>query len=77
MGSIRSLDAVKTPRSAIKALCNSRLLKSQMRLKKNRPFNYWLKSLRARDTISWVFLPQAVGTNTVHLRHETKTRVTA
>ena len=24
--------------------CNSRLLKSHMRLKKNRPYNHWLKS---------------------------------
>ena len=28
----------------IAAICNSRLLKSHMRLKKNRPYNHWSKS---------------------------------
>ena len=41
---LRSHDVVKTPRSAIKTLCNSRLLRSHMRLKRNRPYNHWLKS---------------------------------
>ena len=41
---LRSPDVVKTPRSAIKTLCNIRLLRSHMRFKKNRPHNHWLKS---------------------------------
>ena len=41
---LSSHDVVKTPGSAIKTLCNSRLLTSYMRLKKNRPYNHWLKS---------------------------------
>ena len=51
--------------------CNSRLLRSHMILKKNRPYNHWLKS-QVRDNISCVFLPRTVGANSVHLRHETK-----
>ena len=67
-------EAEKKSRSAIKTLCNSRLLKSHMRLKKNRPYNHWLKS---QENYLLCFLPQAVGANSVHLRHETNTSVTA
>ena len=54
--------------------CNSRLLKSHMRLREIGPITI---SSRVRDTISCFFLPHAVGANSLHLRHETTTRVTA
>ena len=58
----------------LKTLCNSHLLKSHVRLRKIGPITI---GSRVRATISCVFLPQAVGASLVHLRHETKNRVTA
>ena len=69
---LRSHDVVKTPRSAIKTLCNSRLLRSHMRLKKNRPYNHWLKS-QEHYLLSFS-TSKTVGANSVRLRHETRTR---
>ena len=43
-------------------------------LKKIGPKNF---GSRVRDNISCVFLPQTIGANSVHLRHETTNRVTA
>ena len=54
--------------------CNSCLLKSHMRLREIDPITI---GSRVKDTISCVYLPNAVGANSVHLRHETTTRVTA
>ena len=54
--------------------CNSRLLKSHMRLRKIGPITI---GSRVRDIISCVFVPHSVGANSVHLRHETTNRVTA
>ena len=54
------------------ANCNSRLLRSHMRLKKNRPYNYWLKS--QGHYLLCFSTSKTVGANSVHLRHETRTR---
>ena len=67
-----SHDVVKTPRSAIKTLCNIRLLQSHMRLKKNRPYNHWLKS--QGHYLLCFSTSRTVGANSVRLRHETGTR---
>ena len=69
---LRSHDVVKTPKSAIKTLCNSRLLRSHMRLKKNRPYNIWLKS--QGHYLLCFSTSKTVGANSVHFRHETRTR---
>ena len=63
---------IKTHRSAIKTLCNSRLLRSHMRLKKNRPYNLWLKS--QGHYLLCCSTSRTVGANSVRLRHETRTR---
>ena len=52
--------------------CNSRLLRSHMRLKKNRPYNHWLKS--QGHYLLCFSTSKMVGANSVHLRHETRTR---
>ena len=52
--------------------CNSRLLQSHMRLKKNRPYNHWLKS--QRHYLLCFSTSRTVGANSVRLRHETRTR---
>ena len=43
-----------------------------MRLKKNRPYNHWLKS--QGHYILCFSTSKTVGANSVHLRHETRTR---
>ena len=63
----------KTTRSLLKTgLCNSRLLRSHMRLKKNRPYNHWLKS--QGHYLLCFSTSKTVETNSVRLRHETRTR---
>ena len=52
--------------------CNSRLLRSHMRLKKNRPYNHWLKS--QGHYLLCFSTSRTVGANSVRLRHETRTR---
>ena len=52
-------------------LCNSRLLRSHMRLKKNRPYNHWLKS--QGHYLLCFSTSRTVGANSVRLRHETRT----
>ena len=49
--------------------CNSRLLRSHMRLKKNRPYNHWLKS--QGHYLLCFSTSRTVGANSVRLRHET------
>ena len=53
-------------------VCNSRLLQSHMRLKKNRPYNHWLKS--QGHYLLCFSTSRTVGANSVRLRHETRTR---
>ena len=43
-----------------------------MRLKKNRPYNHWLKS--QRHYLLCFSTSKPFGANSVHLRHETRTR---
>ena len=43
-----------------------------MRLKKNRPYNHWLKS--QKHYLLCFSTSKTVGANSVHLRHETRTR---
>ena len=64
----------QTTRSLLKTglLCNSRLLQSHMRLKKNRPYNHWLKS--QGHYLLCFSTSRTVGSNSVRLRHETRTR---
>ena len=50
------------------------LFQPVVRLNKNWPYNHWLKS---QGHSLLCFLPRTVGDNSVHLRHETKTLVTA
>ena len=52
--------------------CNSRLLRSHMRLKKNRPYNHWLKS--QGHYLLCFSTSRTNGANSVRLRHETRTR---
>ena len=52
--------------------CNIRLLQSHMRLKKNRPYNHWLKS--QGHYLLCFSTSRTVGANSVRLRHETGTR---
>ena len=52
--------------------CNSRLLRSHMRLKKNRPYNHWLKS--QGHYLLCFSTSKTVVANSVHLRNETRTR---
>ena len=52
--------------------CNIRLLQSHMRLKKNRPYNHWLKS--QGHYLLCFSTSRTVGANSVRLRHETRTR---
>ena len=56
----------------IKFNCNNRLLRSRMRLKKIRPYNYWLKS--QGHYLLCFSTSKTVGANSVRLRHETRTR---
>ena len=49
------------------------LLRSHMRLKKNRPYNHWLKSQSGTLSLVFFYL-KTVGANSFHLRHETATR---
>ena len=58
--------------SQLKSICNSRLLRSHMRLKKNRPYNHWLKS--QGHYLLCFSTSKTVGANSVRLRHETRTR---
>ena len=68
LGSIPQAWCLKTPRSAIKTLCNSRLLRSHMRLRgRGRIFI----GLRVRDTISRAVIPHTVRASSVRLRHGT------
>ena len=59
-------------RPVAQRLCNSRLLRSHMRLKKNRPYNHWLKS--QGHYLLCFSTSKTVGANSVRLRHETRTR---
>ena len=52
--------------------CNSHLLRSHMRLKKNKPYNHWLKS--QGHYLLCFSTSKTVGANSVRLRHETRTR---
>ena len=52
--------------------CNSRLLRSHMRPKKNRPYNHWLKS--QGHYLLCFSTSKTVGDNSVRLRQETRTR---
>ena len=52
--------------------CNSRLVRSHMRFKKNRPYNHWLKS--QGHYLLCFSTSRTVGANSVRLRHETRTR---
>ena len=56
----------------MKTLCNSRLLRSHMSLKKNRRYNHWLKS--QGHYLLCFSTSRLVGANSVRLRHETRTR---
>ena len=52
--------------------CNSHLLRSHMRRKKNRPYIQWLKS--QGHYLLCFSTSRTVGANSVRLRHETRTR---
>ena len=52
--------------------CNSRLLRSHMKLKKNRPYNHWLTS--QGHYLLCFSTSRTVGANSVRLRLETRTR---
>ena len=53
-------------------LCNIRLLQSHMRLKKNRPYNHWLKG--QGHYLLCFPTSRTVGASSVRLWHETTTR---
>ena len=52
--------------------CNIRLLRSHIRLKKNRPYYHWLKS--QGHYLLCFSTSKTVGANSVRLRNETRTR---
>ena len=58
--------------SSCSNVCNSRLLRSHMRLKKNRPYNHWLKN--QGHYLLCFSTSRTVGANSGGLRHETRTR---
>ena len=53
-------------------VCNIRLLQSHMRLKKNRPYNHWLKG--QGHYLLCFSTSRTVGASSVRLWHETTTR---
>ena len=53
-------------------ICNIRLLQSHMRLKKNRPYNHWLKG--QGHHLLCFSTSRTVGASSVRLWHETTTR---
>ena len=71
--SVGRIPRLSYPKMFFKAAsCNSRLLQSHMRLKKNRPYNHWLKS--QGHYLLCFSTSRTVGANSVRLRHETRTR---
>ena len=59
-----SHDVVRNTEKRHETLCNSRSLKSQIRLREISPITI---SSRVRDTASCVFVPQSDGVNSVRL----------
>ena len=73
-GSIRIFEISSSPQNYVVCTAQGQTSKYDRLAQKIGPINI---GSRVKDTISSVFIPQTVGANSVHLRHETTNRVTA